>query len=129
MMRIDGQIRPVRRVLYELIHEHEIRKGFQISVSCETDLCIHPDCLIARQRCMIQKGVKASLESRIKNSMTRRKMSKLDIETVREIRTSNESGPVIEARLGLSHSYAARIRRGDAWIDFASPFAQLGARP
>jgi len=58
----------------------------------------------------------------------RENRAKLSIEIAREIRASDESGPVWAARLGITRGLVSRIRRGQAWREFGgNPFAGLGA--
>lgn len=56
--RIDYQLWPVRRLLWELVHG-PIRTKHQIGLSCTEPLCVHPDHLVSRTRSSIQKGRKA----------------------------------------------------------------------
>ena len=47
------------------------------------------------------------------------------MEQVREIRLSEDSGPVLAERYGVNRSLIGGIRRGTAWRDYSNPFAGL----
>lgn len=47
----------------------------------------------------------------------RRTRAKLSVEIVREIRSSNESGVALAARLGVCSQTISRVRTGRAWVD------------
>ncbi len=51
--------------------------------------------------------------------------AKLTMEQVREIRLSEDSGPVLAERYGVNRSLIGGIRRGTAWRDYSNPFAGL----
>jgi hypothetical protein len=72
-------------------------------------------------------GIPLSPANRARVANGRRRKSKLNIDMVREIRASDEPGPLIEARYGLKKGYASVIRSGKRWQDHASPFAGLMA--
>ena len=126
-MRVGGKVQPVRRMIWSLVHE-TMPHGLQVGVSCDTDLCVHPDCLVARKRSKIQKGKSILPDVRIKIALARRAGSKLTLDKVRAIRTSGEPSKVIEAAYGLKPGYASRIRAGLVWADSSSHWAGLGAR-
>ena len=126
--RIDYQLWPVRRLLWELVHG-PIHAKHQIGLSCTEPLCVHPDHLVSRTRSSIQHGRKQPAATIIRIAQAKRAGSQLDMATVREIRASDEKSIEIDRRMGWSLGYASRIRLGLAWADTASPFAGLGARP
>jgi len=51
--------------------------------------------------------------------------AKLTLEQVREIRASEDTGPVLAQRYGGNRSLIGGIRRGTVWKDYSSPFAGL----
>ena len=55
----------------------------------------------------------------------KRATGKLTLEIAREIRMSEESGPVLSARYGVNRSLITRIKRGHAWKDYTNPFGGL----
>lgn len=125
-IRIGGKIKPVRRVLYEAVHG-PLKAGLQVGVSCDRELCVHPDCLIARKKSTAQRGQKMTPERRMRIAASTRKKSKITMDVVREIRASDETGTAIEDRLGLSNGYVSLIRRNLRWVDHANPFSGLMA--
>ncbi len=125
---IKGKCWPVRRLLW-LLTRGPLKEGQQVGVGCVNELCIHPDHLIARTRSKALRGTKKSAGSRIRMALGKRKNSALSDEAVRLIRLSNEPGPALAKRHGICNSTVNRIRNGIYRKDYASPFAQLGARP
>jgi hypothetical protein len=125
--RIDGKLHVVRRLIWELTRG-PLEPGFQVGVKCRCDLCVHPDHLVARTKAKAMAHVPLAPDRRLRIAMARRAKSSLSMDVIREIRTSTESGNVIEQRLGLKTGYASRIRTGRVWADHSSPFAGLGAR-
>lgn len=117
----------VRRVLW-LLTRGPLRAGLQVGVKCECELCVHPDCLVARTKSAAQRGRSMPLERRRRIAMTKRRASDLTPDTVREIRFSDEPGKALDIRLGLTVGYSSRIRRGEVWADFSSGVDMLGAR-
>ena len=53
---------------------------------------------------------------------------KMTLEMAREVRASNESGPVLAKRYGVDRSLIGSIRRGEVWKDYSNPFDGLGMR-
>jgi len=126
-VRIDHRLWPVRRLIWELVHG-PIRRGHQVGIGCIEPLCIHPDHIVSRGRGSVQRGKPLPADRKLRISNTKRAASKLDLQTVREIRASDLPNSEIDAMLGMSAGYASRIRTGRVWRDAASPFAGLGAR-
>jgi hypothetical protein len=117
----------VRRIIYEKVHG-ELMPGKQVGVKCKTLLCVHPDCLVQRTKSQAHKGQKLRPDHIMRIIAGKRAKAKLNMETVREIRASDEPGHVLDARHGLSDGYASRIRTNRVWVDHANPFAGLGSR-
>jgi hypothetical protein len=123
-----GAVYMVRRVVYTLVHgEGSIPPGFLVGLrrGCQCDLCVHPMHLVARSQSHAQKGRPASTARKVRIAAAKRAKSRLTIEAVRAIRASDEPASALDARHGLTKGYASRIRRGEAWVDHASPFAGL----
>jgi hypothetical protein len=51
--------------------------------------------------------------------------AKLSESKVQEIRLSDEPGPVLAERYGVSKSWINKIKRGEVWRVLSSPFAGL----
>jgi hypothetical protein len=128
-----GNVVAVRRLMLKLLGK-ELRPGDHASTKCRNPLCVHPDHISHRNK---QQHAAAMSKSSNRNDFMRaakvaaskRKNSKLTMEQAREIRMSQESGPVLAARFGINKEWVNRIKRGDAWREYGgSPFAGLGAR-
>ncbi|MES2909856.1 MAG: hypothetical protein V4718_00620 [Pseudomonadota bacterium] len=119
--------RPARRVVYEAIHG-PLSRRLQVSAHCKNPLCVHPNCLFAQTRGKANKSRQDAQTFRANVAAAQRKRSSLTIEIVREIRASSLSNTEAGAPHGLHRNYVARIRRNEAWVDFASPFAGLGTQ-
>ncbi len=125
--RIGPKCFVVRRLVWQLTRG-TIPKGLQIGVKCGEDLCVHPDCLVARTKSKIMTGTKKTAATKLRIAIARRAGSKLNLEIVNAIRASGERGDVVEAQYGLRQGYASRIRTGRVWADHSNPFAGLGAK-
>ena len=123
----NGKTLNVRREIYKQVYG-ELPDRLQVGVKCKTLLCTAPDCLIARSRSTAMKQANYTQAGRAANVKTARVRAKINIEIAREIRASTETGQAVDKRMGLYPGCAARIRKGGAWVDHASPFAGLGAR-
>jgi hypothetical protein len=126
---IDGKWWNVRRYVYSL--HKELRSGLSVVPKCGNPYCINPEhckALTERQKCQqaAAKGAYSSVARSKKIAVARRRaFAKLDEAKVAEIRESDESGPKLAARYGIDKSLVNRIRRGEAWKDYSSPFAGL----
>jgi hypothetical protein len=124
---VTGTAVAVRRVIYELVHG-ELMPAKQVGIRCKTLLCVHPDCLIQRTKSQAHKGQKLRPDHIMRIIAGKRAKAKLDIQTIREIRASDEPCMVLDERFGLSEGYASRIRTNRVWVDHANPFIGLGSR-
>lgn len=94
-------------------------KGERWFVTCSTPRCANPD----HRACGTQRSVmqapsvpKRSAAHNAKIMLSSRATrSKCTPEIAEEIRNSNESGPELEARFGISRSLVSLIRLGKAW--------------
>jgi hypothetical protein len=123
--KIDDKTQNVRRVIWSLVHGKKVPKGWRVGSTCEHQLCIHPDCLIARRNGALLLGKKQSLLQRTRNAQGQRRRSKIGDDGVEKI-VAGEMGPeeFIE-KYGMSRSYFHRIRNGEFRRDYSSPFAGL----
>ena len=109
------------------------RPGENITATCGNKLCINPACLRSQtvsaiNRAAAKRGAWSSASRALKISAARRKNTavlKLNMDIAREIRASNESGPVMAERYGVNRSLVNAIRRGDIWRDHTSPWSGL----
>lgn len=125
--RVGGKLYPARRVVYEMAHGY-VPKKLQIGTTCGCALCVCPDHLVARSRSAVQRGKPLALERKLKIAKAKRAKSALSIDDVRAIRASTAPGVEIDAQYGFSAGFASRIRLGQVWRDYATPWAGLGAR-
>lgn len=125
----------VRRIVVELDGRPAAPRQ-PVIVSCEEPLCVNPKHLqrssikaVAKQAA--KKGVWSGKARCAKIAAAKRAApgAKLTMEQAREIRLSEETGPVLAERYGVNRSLIKSIRAGRAWKDYSSPFAGLGARP
>ena len=109
--------------------------GKLVTNTCGDPLCVCPDhVLVVTKKRMADLIVERTghpyrLERRKKISDHARKTrGKLTPELAKEIRESSETLIAISARMGIAKQTAQKVRTGEAWIEYSSPFAGLGAR-
>lgn len=124
---IDGKLRSARRVIYELI-KGPIPEGKRVGVRCKKDLCVCPECLVARTVSQSLRGLKRDEAFKRKISATKRAKSVITPELVQLIRCSPLNNVHLGRELGMVHQTIAKIRNGKIWKDHTSPFSGLGAR-
>ena len=123
----------VRRVVFRL-DGHELQPRQPVITTCEDKLCVNPEHLRASTvsdvaKAAAQRGAFSGLARAAKIAAFKRSTAaKLDMEKAREIRVSEESGPVLAARYGVNKSVINNIKRGVARKDHKNPFFALGAR-
>lgn len=127
-IRVDSKCWPVRRLVWVLTRG-ATRSDLWVSNSCDNPLCVNPDHLVAHTRGKAMKGSVRTVAHRVKISNTKRQKSVLTMEMVREIRSSDDTNPVLAERYGVAAGYISHLRRGNAvWKEYVTPFAGLGAR-
>lgn len=119
----------VRRYVFLLTNGHLLPRQ-PIGCKCGEKRCVRPDHLFQSSVSKIAKlaaknGGWKGRDRAIKISMAKREGAKLDVEKAKEIRISNESGPVLAKRYGVNRSLINSIKRGDIWQDYSNPFAGL----
>lgn len=124
--RVDGKCWPVRRLLWTLTRGPVPAKQ-QVGVSCGVPGCVHPDHLVCRTRARVQKGKPRPAATKLRIAATKRAANTAGLTPAiaAAIRSGNETIAAAAARYGICKSHAWRIRRGEAWRDFSSPFAGL----
>jgi hypothetical protein len=128
-VRMKGKTYSVRRVLWEA-KNGPVPAGKLLGVTCECPTCVkhvapqtHSE--IAHRR-VARGGLTGDVHGR-KVARGRRAISRWKDEDIAELRTTTEDITKVAARLGMNHSYACSIARGDQRKDFSNPFAGLGA--
>lgn len=125
--RIGGKLRSAQRVVYTLVHG-PMPRGQVVSALCGTFACVHPDCLVARRRTELLRGVKHTALAVQRMREGKRKAAKLCGADVALIRASADRPHLLAARFGVSVSWVYGVRRGAAWPQDTNPFTGLGAR-
>lgn len=120
----------VRRLMWEKKTGHAVPAGKCVTVDCGQARCVAPDHLILTTRAESGKragaqGKFSTLTRRSRVAAAKQAQSPLTAEQVREIRAGD--GPLKEAaaRFGVSIAAISKIRRGERWKDYASPFGAL----
>lgn len=128
----EGKVVMVRRLLLQF-RGIDLPKGSYAVPKCGNPLCVNPDHIQVRNQSQhavaMAKNINYSAPERIRKltDSARELRGKLDIEKAREIRMSDEPGPVLAERYQVNKSMINRIKRGDAWRDIRNPFAGLMA--
>lgn len=124
--RVDGKLWVVRRLLW-LKTRGPLRRGMQVGVKCDCELCVHPDHLVARTKSAAMRGHPVSEQARIRMTAAARARSQtqLSLEDVRAIRAATGTSKEIDEAFGLRKGYSSRIRLNKAWKDHANPFSRL----
>lgn len=118
----------VRRWLWERERGQDVPNSVSLKPTCGSELCVNPAHLKPQHRTAPQKGKRLTVAHRaaIAKAM-RQSIGRLTPEQVREIRESNESGPVLAQRYGITAANVNHIKRNYTWRDFDNPFAALAA--
>lgn len=101
-----------------------------VDVTCDERKCVNPAHLKASSASEIAKkaakrGAFSGKARAAKIAAARRGKAKLTIEQAREIRMSQESGPVLAKRYGVNKSAINGIKAGTRWKDYTNPFSAL----
>lgn len=125
--RLNYQLVLVRRVVWEMTHDKELKSTMWVAAKCNKPGCCHPDCMVARTRSQALKGRGMTLLRRAAIATAKRRNSDIPDEVVAEVRASDEQARQMARRLGLTESYVSLVRRGKIRVDLRNPFAGLGA--
>lgn len=125
----NGKMVQVRKVICELLGK-TLPKTVYLNVSCGHGSCVNPDHMkiYTRQQHMdaIRKIAHQS-KTRIANVQKHKREhnSKINEQIAQDIRLSDESGPVLAERYGISRTLISRIRRNMVWVNTNHPFLSL----
>lgn len=121
----------VRRAVFALT-KGELGYRVPIDTKCGERKCINPAHLFESTTQQVAKraakrGAFSSATRGAKIAKAKRAKGKLTIEIAREIRMSDESGPVLALRYGVDKSLINGIKAGRAWKEYgnSNPFAGL----
>lgn len=132
MIYHDGKFIQVRKLILLLNGANVLLK--YTATRCNNPLCVEPSHIIQRtakqQHTHMAKLVSGSPSNHsriIKITKARREqVAKITQEQAIEIRMSDESGPVLAERFGITRSMVNRIKRGQSWAqEFGNPFSSL----
>jgi hypothetical protein len=129
----DGKHILVRRLAYELAKGVPTKPGLCVVPTCGNECCVNPKHQKAmRESEKCKRAAEQGAFSKIARGRaiaegSRKTKAKLTPEQAKEIRYSAESGPVLAAKYGINKSLVNKIKRGEAWRDYSSPFIWLGA--
>ncbi len=134
MRRLPGGCQLVRRVVVALDGRPAAARQ-PVTCTCDEKRCCNPAHLKPSTPSAVGKAAAAkgsfSTKARAARIAQGRRSSgatKLTLDLVREIRSSEETGPVLAERYGVNRSLIGSIRRGTAWKDYSNPFSGLGGR-
>jgi len=113
--REDGSIILSHRYSY-MLHNDSAIDGLVVMHKCDNPKCVNPDHLmLGTQAENVQDMRQKGREKHRSLSGSEHGMSKLTDDLVRDIRSSNESGPAISKRLGVSTATIYDVRNRKIW--------------
>lgn len=130
----DGRFIQVRKLILELQGVHVWAR--YTSPKCNNPLCVDADHIVQRspkqQHTHMAKRVSLAPSNPMRiakiTKARREQVGKINQAQAMEIRMSEESGPVLAERYGVTRTLISRIKRGESWAqEFGNPFAGLFA--
>ena len=121
-----GKLQPQTgaRLVWQLKHQIPVPAKYRCYAECFVPLCVNPDCIVANTTtAMHAKRKKAgllmqSVRRTLANRRSAHSTSRLTHDMVKEILASNESGPVLGARFGISRALVSKVRTGKTGLRF-----------
>lgn len=119
----------VRRFVADLLGRQT--KGLYVTACCGEPLCVAPDHLRVVTRSQLntmaaeRTGYGKNIARAAKLAQASRRRARLSPELVQMIRESDLSDAQLAKQLGVAKSTVNNARRGDTWLDYTNPFAQL----
>lgn len=132
MVYHDGRFIQVRKLILTL-QGIDVWARYTAS-RCNNPLCVEPSHIIQRspkqQHLHMAKQVSLSPSNPARiakiTKARRAAVGKITQEQAIEIRLSDESGPVLAERFGVTRTMISRIKRGESWAhEFGNPFSGL----
>jgi hypothetical protein len=126
MVTIDNKTLLVRRVIYALAHDCQIRRDRSVCPAfCRNPKCVHPNHLRALEINSVKRGRKYPLATRAAMARGKRAASRWDDATIAAILASEASADELAAQHGMDRSYVYYLRHGRSRVDYHNPYAQL----
>lgn len=129
--RVNGKTQLVRRVIWEALRG-QIPSGKVIRMTCETPLCINPDCMSLTTHQAIAKanGAMGLMSGVVRSAaIARAKQASalaINYDIVHTIRTSDATGVDLAMQFGVSQNLISKVRTNKTWKQWANnPFAGL----
>lgn len=124
----DGKMISVRRLFTQLLG-NTVRDGYYVP-NCGNKFCVNPEHITYNDpKQHMRKAARKALQSptrRLKIQIYKRAtVAKLTQEKADEIRISTEPARVLAEKYGVNKSIICRIKKGQAWVNLANPFAGL----
>lgn len=120
---IDGHRFNVRRAMWRLMGKR-LQQSDRVGSTCDDPQCISPEHLMLEPATSRGRG-KRSIQVRAAVAEGKRRGSVINLEIARAIAASAEREIDLARRYGCSRTTVGSIRRGQSWIDYDQPMAQL----
>lgn len=134
VMKTDSKNELVRRLVFTL-NGGTLKPRQPVAMLCGEKCCVNPAHMkssstreIAQMAAKRGAFVNPTRGAKIAQKRRASDTAKLTMEVAREIRMSNETGPVLAARYGVNKTVINGIKAGKRWKDYRNPFAQLMAQ-
>jgi hypothetical protein len=123
--RYLGRCVKVRRIVWQEHNGAEVPPKSTTVCRLGKAACVTPEHAVVVSRSDRQRGRVQPPTWRAAIADARQRNAKISAEDVAAIRESTETLLVLGARYGISDTHVGRIRNGQAWRDYASPFAGM----
>lgn len=125
MIHWHGMTMPVRRLLWTL-NGRQLSTSQSLRCRCEEHNCLRLDHLRKENRVEVLIGKPLSLVHKLRIAETKRQKSSISLETVNQIRTSDQSLKQLAALTNIPLSTVAAIRSGRLYKEYrTNPFSGL----
>jgi hypothetical protein len=122
-----------RRMAYELHHGVKLPKGWLVTVTCESSLCICPEHLARTTKSAVSRKALArpTVKARHRRALelAHQPRGKLTHDKAAILRARRgEDADALASEFGISRSLVFKVWQNRAWRDHSNPFSGLGAR-
>lgn len=133
--RVEGKGRTsqMRRHVWKALCRPKLAPNQVVTTTCGHPRCLAPAHLAVttRREVIVKMSARPDVKARklVAGAAYRRPLAKLNLAQVAYIRQSDKTLAVLAGELGVSTTWVSRVRRNEAWKEFAAdPFAGLGSR-